>query len=434
MDPITASDELDPALHGMILYETKAENILTNHKENYPGKPFFLFFSSLLLHGPLHEVDEKYMAGCDTSGVAQDSKLLCGMTAMLDEVLRNLTCKIDELGYTDNTLYVVMSDNGASLERQVTNYPLRGSKGDKFLGGTLVPAFIHSPLIPTSSRGTTYNGTVHVTDWLPTLMGLATANTWSGSYTNAAIDGVDVWDAIISNKPSPRTATLHYALDSNTALDREVSYQEHNYRYIQDTREYGKASKTSYVFDQDVWAGVERETCFSVPMSDVDDFYGMNAPSFKPTTFPLFEPSVVPSAEPSAEPSPAPSAAPSNKLPTPEPSSDPSTWPSLIPLSAEPTSGPTLTAAPTVVMTTSPSFRPTTSQPTAEPSIVPTTVEPTPEPTIITTSPLTTSPPTSGGAPSIMAMKYSLGLQSLVLVAACIVWTQTVHGQPTSNI
>jgi len=35
-------------------------------------------------------------------------------------------------------------------------------------------------------------------DWLPTIMGLATGGAWNGSYTGADIDGVDVWDDIMS--------------------------------------------------------------------------------------------------------------------------------------------------------------------------------------------------------------------------------------------
>jgi len=39
----------------------------------------------------------------------------------------------------------------------------------------------------------------HVTvDWLPTLMGLATNNTWTGSYSGAEIDGDNIWPHLTS--------------------------------------------------------------------------------------------------------------------------------------------------------------------------------------------------------------------------------------------
>ena len=53
---------------------------------------------------------------------------------------------------------------------------------------------------------------MHVTDWMPTLMGLATKNTWTGSIAGAsvALDGKDMWSAIVSGGASPRHEILHY--------------------------------------------------------------------------------------------------------------------------------------------------------------------------------------------------------------------------------
>ncbi len=44
----------------------------------------------------------------------------------------------------------------------------------------------------------TYDGQMHVTDWLPTLLGLATGGEWTGSLEGNDIDGADMWDAILS--------------------------------------------------------------------------------------------------------------------------------------------------------------------------------------------------------------------------------------------
>jgi hypothetical protein len=48
-------------------------------------------------------------------------------------------------------------------------------------------------------------------DWLPTLMSLATHGLWNGSYAGATLDGVNMWDTIISNSVSPRKEILHYS-------------------------------------------------------------------------------------------------------------------------------------------------------------------------------------------------------------------------------
>jgi arylsulfatase A-like enzyme len=39
-------------------------------------------------------------------------------------------------------------------------------------GGTRVPGFVHSPLLPDAVKGTISHELFHVTDWLPTIVGL----------------------------------------------------------------------------------------------------------------------------------------------------------------------------------------------------------------------------------------------------------------------
>ena len=51
---------------------------------------------------------------------------------------------------------------------------------------------------------------MHVTDWLPTLMGLATGGQWSGALFGAELDGVDQWSALTSLGQSPRSEIVHY--------------------------------------------------------------------------------------------------------------------------------------------------------------------------------------------------------------------------------
>jgi arylsulfatase B len=57
-----------------------------------------------------------------------------------------------------------------SWRRYRYNYPLRGVKETVWEGGTHVPAFVWSPLIPWDRRGTEWHGLMHVVDWLPTLV------------------------------------------------------------------------------------------------------------------------------------------------------------------------------------------------------------------------------------------------------------------------
>ena len=51
----------------------------------------------------------------------------------------------------------------------------------------------------------------YVVDWLPTIMHLATGGTWSSGYTGIEIDGMDVWNALMTmNADLARTEIVYY--------------------------------------------------------------------------------------------------------------------------------------------------------------------------------------------------------------------------------
>jgi arylsulfatase A-like enzyme len=52
----------------------------------------------------------------------------------------------------DNTLLVVLSDNGADPTYCGSNFPYRGKKGSLFEAGVLVPGFLAGGLIPEDLR------------------------------------------------------------------------------------------------------------------------------------------------------------------------------------------------------------------------------------------------------------------------------------------
>lgn len=63
-------------------------------------------------------------------------------------------------------------------------------------------------------------------------MSLVTDGEWTGSYANATIDGVDMWDAVLNDKASPRTEIPLYVNDRGhgsiivnmTKLDYNISW------------------------------------------------------------------------------------------------------------------------------------------------------------------------------------------------------------------
>lgn len=106
----------------------------------------------------------------------------------------------------NNTIIIYTSDNGAQGGQGGTSFPLRGFKTQLYEGGVRVPGFVTggSPLLPASVRGTLNHKLIHVVDWLPTIVGLAGGTT----DRNKELDGYNVWDAITTPSPSPRTEIL----------------------------------------------------------------------------------------------------------------------------------------------------------------------------------------------------------------------------------
>merc|ERR1711997_1268460 len=91
------------------------------------------------------------------------SAMVSAMDHAVDQVIESLK----STGEYDNTIIVFTTDNGGAVQMGGNNWPLRGTKGTLFEGGTRGIGFIHSPLLAMS--GYTSNNLMHAVDWLPTL-------------------------------------------------------------------------------------------------------------------------------------------------------------------------------------------------------------------------------------------------------------------------
>jgi arylsulfatase I/J len=84
-----------------------------------------------------------------------------------------------------------------------------------FSGGTKVDAFVYSPLLPAAAVGTSYAGLMHVSDWLPTLLGLAGVS--FSARDGYALDGVDQSAAIRQLSDSPPRSHILYNMYVNVS-------------------------------------------------------------------------------------------------------------------------------------------------------------------------------------------------------------------------
>ena len=180
------------------LFTEKAIDIIKMQSEM--DKPFFLYLSYQATHGPLAAPDEVVEPYADTIS-DENRRIYAGMTTYMDQGIGNLTNALEQYGLRDNTIIIFSNDNGGDTNSGAINWPLRGSKTTLWEGAIKGIGWVNSPLL--QKTGTINNGLMHVSDWFPTLVGLA-----GGDASQYTLDGFDIWDSISNDEDSPREEIL----------------------------------------------------------------------------------------------------------------------------------------------------------------------------------------------------------------------------------
>nr|XP_057925340.1 arylsulfatase I-like [Doryrhamphus excisus] len=179
------------------LFTQRARKILESHA---PGeRPLFLLLSLQAVHTPLQPPKSYIYPYRHMANVAR--RKFAAMVSTVDEAVRNVTYALRKYGFYRNSIIIYSTDNGAQPFTGGSNWPLRGRKGTYWEGGVRGVAFVHSPLLRRRRRVS--KALLHITDWFPTLVGLA------GGNVSQNLDGYDVWAAISEGKKSPRQEILH---------------------------------------------------------------------------------------------------------------------------------------------------------------------------------------------------------------------------------
>lgn len=134
---------------------------------------------------------------------------------------------LERLGEWDNTVVMFFSDNGGLPSHGSVNHPFRGSKGDYWEGGVHVPAFVSggfvsSALAYNNVEPYRYGHITHVTDVHATMLGLAGFS--SEEDDAAALDGFDLWEALVETKASTREAVVINVNSANFASSAAVRW------------------------------------------------------------------------------------------------------------------------------------------------------------------------------------------------------------------
>ncbi|EDQ90947.1 uncharacterized protein MONBRDRAFT_891, partial [Monosiga brevicollis MX1] len=156
-------------------------------QQHAPEQPLMLYAALQNVHGP-YEVPERYRAkfpadkNCTETGDNPTSQctrdFMLAMVNVLDDIVGNITRALKANGMWNNTVLVFSSDNGGAVpgapqHGSMNNHPLRGGKVAYFEGGVRTAAFVASPLLPKSIRGTELRGLIHISDWYATFCHLA---------------------------------------------------------------------------------------------------------------------------------------------------------------------------------------------------------------------------------------------------------------------
>ena len=206
-------------------------------------EPFFLYYSMVLMHDehtptpdtrPRSLFDDfdvtKKVNGAVMTG--DDQRYFPDMLAYTDKMVGTVLDKLEELGLDDNTMVIVMGDNGTKesfIHRLRDGTAFRGGKGGNKENGLHVPLLIRAPGIRPKS---VYKGLVNLTDIYPTLLEAAGITIPNPN----EIDGISFW-AQATGKSSVEHRDWIYTwyignnLPSETDLIIEYAFNKEFKRY-----------------------------------------------------------------------------------------------------------------------------------------------------------------------------------------------------------
>eukprot|EP01059_Diplonema_ambulator_P032664 TRINITY_DN6511_c0_g1_i1.p1 TRINITY_DN6511_c0_g1~~TRINITY_DN6511_c0_g1_i1.p1 ORF type:complete len:490 (+),score=73.82 TRINITY_DN6511_c0_g1_i1:38-1507(+) len=196
--------------HSAYTFTEQAVSVMREYGRD-PEKPFFLYLAYQNVHWPLEPPQEYLDMYQDVPN--PERRGVCALARLLDDAVGNVTTAVDQLGLTNNTIVVFSSDNGGPTNEYEntwsSNYPLRGGKNGVWEGSVRSVGCVRGPGVKVGW----WDGLVHVSDWVPSLLDAA-GGVPPSDFTPG--DGISIWQALTTHAPSPRTWILYEAHPDNT--------------------------------------------------------------------------------------------------------------------------------------------------------------------------------------------------------------------------
>ena len=194
--------------------ETFQEQALTQLRKMAKGdKPFYLNYWPQIPVSILRSTE-----GIQTANGGRWANAM----SLVDTYIGEIMAELDKLGVTDNTLVVVMGDNGNFLKTSphsgYTDWIFRGGKGMTTEGGHRVGAFAKWPGV--IDERSLVGDMFFVSDWYTTFANLAGA--MDKIPTDRVVDGIDQTSILLSGDTHGRRDYMHlYQMDQLKATVKQ---------------------------------------------------------------------------------------------------------------------------------------------------------------------------------------------------------------------
>lgn len=195
-------------------------------------EPFFLYYPMMLTHSPFDATPDSpdYLQIQNGKGKKGTSGHFADMTAYTDKLIGKLIAKLDELKIRDNTLVLILGDNGTAkgMPAKFMGRDVQGGKGTTTEWGT------HVPLIG-SWPGHFASGKISVdliaaTDFLPTICEAAGVKI----PTDLKIDGRSFLPQLLGKIGNPREWLYSWYNPSGGATAKAEFVHDANYKLYTD--------------------------------------------------------------------------------------------------------------------------------------------------------------------------------------------------------